>query len=83
MMGYMKRRLLTILLAAMTLALPLCSALAAADDEGVRPNVKLEGYPRVVKSEDSSTALTYILLIFIAGVCVAIMFKDAKRTHLD
>ena len=82
MMQHMKRRLLTILLAALCGILPL-SAAFAADDETVKPNVKLEGYPHPVKSDESSTALTYILLIFVAGVCVAVMFKDAKRSHLD
>ncbi len=83
MMRGMKRRLLTIFLAVMTLALPLRPAFGGADEEEQRPNVRLSGYPRSVESEKSGTALTYILLILIAGVCVAVMFKDAKRSHLD
>jgi hypothetical protein len=44
---------------------------------------RLEGYGRNVTLEGSSTALTWILLIFLTVVCVAALFKNAKRTHLD
>lgn len=81
MMGDMKRFLLILVMTIAATALPFRPAFA--DDEDAKPNVKVEGYTRPVKLEDSSTALTYILLIFIGGICVAVMFKDAKRSHLD
>lgn len=33
--------------------------------------------------EDSSTALTYFLLAGLAILAVGVMFKSARRTHLD
>ncbi len=55
----------------------------AADDEEKKPNAKYEGYKVPVKGEESSQFLTYGMLVLAAGLCVAVMFKDAKRSHLD
>src|SRR4051812_28437637 len=49
---------------------------------------RLEGYakngqPFSVTVEGGSTGLTWVLLIFLAAICVSVMFKNAKRTHLD
>jgi hypothetical protein len=49
---------------------------------------RLEGYaknaqPMSVTIEGGSTALTWLLLVFLAGICAMVMFKNAKRTHLD
>jgi len=44
---------------------------------------RLEGYAKNVTLEGGSVALTWLLMIFLAGVCLSVMFKNAKRTHLD
>jgi hypothetical protein len=49
---------------------------------------RLEGYakggqPVNVTLEGGSTALTWLLLVFLAAIAVAVLFKNAKRTHLD
>ena len=47
-------------------------------------DARLEGYGgQNVTIEGSSTALTWILFLFLAIVCVGVTFKNAKRTHLD
>jgi hypothetical protein len=46
-------------------------------------NVKGWGYDKPVAPKPSSPALNYFLLLFLGGVCAGVMFKNAKRTHLD
>ena len=55
----------------------------AADDDEERIEVREQMYPKGVKTEKGSTALTWMLLFFLAIVCVSVLFKNAKRTHLD
>ena len=31
----------------------------------------------------SGTALTWLLLVVLGGICVGVMFMNSKRTHLD
>lgn len=52
------------------------------DEKPVDP--RLEGYAKqVALPEPGSTALTWMLLIFLTLIAVAVLFKNAKRTHLD
>ena len=46
-------------------------------------DARLEGYNQTVSLEPKSTALMWMLFLFLAVVGLAVMFKDAKRTHLD
>lgn len=47
-------------------------------------DARLEGYDKInVSLAPSGTALMWLLLIFLTIVTVGVMFKDAKRTHLD
>jgi hypothetical protein len=47
-------------------------------------DARLEGYGQTnVSLPSSGTALLWILLLFLTGITVAVMFKDAKRSHLD
>lgn len=71
-------------------ALMCLTLLAAAQTASAEPqqaqheivDARLEGYDRNV-TLGSGTALTWMLLVFLAGVCVIGLFKDAKRSHLD
>lgn len=42
-----------------------------------------EGTNGVVALEDGSRALTYVALICLTALCVSVMFKNPKRSHLD
>jgi hypothetical protein len=45
---------------------------------------RLEGYTQTVRLENSgSTAPYWLLLIGLGVVALIVLFKDAKRTHLD
>jgi hypothetical protein len=58
-------------------------ALAMAEDEAKEPLARFEGFARSVKVESSSLILAWAALLLVGALCVAVLFKDAKRTHLD
>ena len=57
-------------------------AVLAQDDE-VKHDARLEGYASKVMVDSESTALMWLLLVFLSMVALGVMFKNAKRTHLD
>jgi uncharacterized membrane protein len=57
-------------------------ALAAQNDE-ITIDARAENYPRAVKVEEGSTALTWMLFVLLAAICLSVLFKNAKRSHLD
>jgi hypothetical protein len=65
------------------LAVMLSPAVALAQDEAVERDGRLEGYQTKVLVDNDSTALTWLLLVFLGMVTLGVMFKNAKRTHLD
>lgn len=82
MMTFMKQILLRLVLAAAGVVF--CpTMLLAQDDESKIYDARLEGYGSNVTLENSSTALMWLLLVVLAAICVGVMFKNAKRTHLD
>lgn len=59
-------------------------ALAKEDEETFKLEARLEGYPQsVFPPEKGGTSLTWMAMIFLAACAVAVLFKNAKRTHLD
>ncbi len=82
MMLYMKQKWIGYVLAAATLLFSPVLALAQDAEDKVY-DARLENYGGTVTLENSSTALMWLLLILLAACCVAVMFKNARRTHLD
>ena len=78
-------RALLALVVAATVALPATPAHAQDDDELETPDARYEGYAGTtnVALEPGSTAVTYLLFAGLAVLAVGVMFKDAKRSHLD
>ena len=83
MMHAMKRRFFGFILIAMSVLLIPAAALAQDAEDSKVYDARLENYASSVTLENSSTALLWILLVLMAAVCVGVMFKNAKRTHLD
>ena len=75
------RKLITALLLGLVLMFP--AKARAADDEDVKNDARTEGYQAKVQVEKSSVALMWLLFIFLAIVSLAVLFKDARRSHLD
>jgi hypothetical protein len=59
------------------------ASLLAQDAEDKIYDARLEGYGSSMTLPSSSTALMWLLLFVLAAMCVGVMFKNAKRTHLD
>ena len=83
---YIRRRRLIVASAwLLTMAATLLTPfVAVAQDEAVKNDARLEGYAqKVMVDSGDSTALSWLLLVFLAMVALGVMFKNAKRTHLD
>ena len=79
-MSVIKRRLLRMICWMMVLLSP---ALALAADDEKLPDARIQNFSKPVSVPEGGTALTWLLLIFLTIVCLAALFKNAKRTHLD
>jgi hypothetical protein len=55
----------------------------ADDDEPAEYDARVLSYSKTVDLNSGTTALTWVLLIVLSIVCLGVLFKDAKRTHLD
>lgn len=57
--------------------------LTALADDPEPYDARLLGYPQSVQLESGSTALSWLLLVVLGLLVFGVLFKDAKRTHLD
>ena len=64
-------------------AVLLSPAMALAADEDKMPDARIQNFSKPVSIPEGGTALTWLLLIFLTLICLAALFKNAKRTHLD
>ncbi|HEV7298575.1 MAG TPA: hypothetical protein VGN72_04360 [Tepidisphaeraceae bacterium] len=55
---------------------------AAPGDTETVIDARLEGYPSKVATE-GSTAVMWMLLMLLGIITLAVLFKDAQRSHLD
>jgi hypothetical protein len=77
----LRRMLIAICLAVAVVTTPMTAR--AAEDESTSYDARIEGYGQKVQLDAGSTALTWLLLVVLGVLSVAVLFKDAKRTHLD
>jgi hypothetical protein len=80
MMKRMRDRLLRLVCFVVVLLSP---AMAWAADDEKLPDARIQNYTKTVSLPEGGTSLTWLLLIFLAGICLSALFKNAKRTHLD
>jgi hypothetical protein len=84
MMAAMKYRLMALYVTvAIALAPVIALAKSAEDEETVKLEARLEGYTNTVRMTSGSTALTWLMIGFLSAMAIAVLFKNAKRTHLD
>jgi hypothetical protein len=58
-------------------------AAMAGDDDAEHYDARVQGYDPDVELKSSGTSMAWIMIIFMGVVCVSVIFKDAKRSHLD
>lgn len=64
--------------------LPAITFAAKNEEENEVLEARLEGYRTPVRlAEPGSNAFTWIILILLSMLVIGVMFKNAKRTHLD
>jgi hypothetical protein len=69
--------------ALITLIVPVLAFAQKEDENTQLKEARLEGYAFNARAPEGGPALTYLLFIFLAVLGLAVMFKNAKRTHLD
>lgn len=85
-LGRMKaaRKWITRVAAALCLCLAFAGTPAMAQtDEESDVDGRLEGYDAPVRIEKSGTTMMWALFFFLAIIGCSVLFKSAKRTHLD
>ena len=81
MMGSMRRKLLA--MAFVLLMLGVAPMSAMADDNSKSYDGRLDDYNRNVTLDSGGTALTYFIWVGLGALALIVLFKDAKRSHLD
>ena len=80
-MTHMKRKLMALAVGLTMLGAAPMSALA--DDAPKSYDGRLDDYIKNVTLDNDGTALTYFLWAALSALALGVMFKDAKRSHLD
>lgn len=87
----MMRRMRKALLTAVVL-MSLCGGAFAADDDVVPPDARTEGYHQdgvqgaptpLLITPATGTIGTWAITTLLGVVCIGVMFKNGKRSHLD
>jgi hypothetical protein len=77
-------RCLTLAAAVAPIAISAMSWAAAKTEDSPELEARFEGYKDAVRLETpGSTAPYWLLLVGLGLVCLIVLFKDAKRSHLD
>ncbi len=82
----LKRRVFSFVLSlvlAFACAAPALAAKTPEDEEADKWEARYEGYPTNVRLEKSGTAMAWFLFAFLGLMGIAVLFKNARRTHLD
>jgi hypothetical protein len=81
MMEFMRRKLLA--MAFVLLMLGVIPMSAMADDNAKSYDGRLDDYDKNVTLDNGGTALTYFIWVGLGVLGLIVLFKDAKRSHLD
>jgi hypothetical protein len=83
MMRMMRHRLIGLAIAFAAVALSPLIALGQDQPKIAPYDGRIEGYGKQLTLDAGTSALTWLLLIFLGVVCLGVLFKHARRTHLD
>jgi len=84
MRGMTRQRLFVASVSLLTTVLTPIVVLASSDEDAQPLDARLLGYKEgnAALKDASGSALTWLLCIVLAGVCVGVMFINSKRSHL-
>jgi hypothetical protein len=83
MRAAMRKYLLPAVLAIAGSGLPAAPAWAASGSDREVVDARLEGYTPDVTMQGTGTATIWFIAVGLGILCFGVMFKNAKRTHLD
>lgn len=84
MMFWMRAKLIVSVIWFVAMALSPLNALAQDQPKPIAPyDGRVEGYGKQMTLDAGTSALTWLLLIFLGVICLGVLFKHARRTHLD
>jgi hypothetical protein len=58
-------------------------ALGRDDPDAVHYDARVQGYTPDVELKSGGTGMMWVVMILLGAICVSVIFKDAKRSHLD
>jgi hypothetical protein len=64
-------------------SMPSWARAAIGDDTVEHYDARVQGYTPDVELKSGGVAMMWVLMILMMVVCVSVLFKDAKRSHLD
>jgi hypothetical protein len=71
------------LLAVLMIAAAPQSAHASSDEDETHYDARVQGYKPDVELKSGGSGGAWMMLVLMGVVCVSVIFKDAKRSHLD
>lgn len=70
--------------AVIPLLLPALALAKPTEEDSAFLEGRFDGYATPVRLTDAGTSgLTWMMFIFVSMIALAVLFKDAKRSHLD
>jgi hypothetical protein len=81
MLRLLQHRLMQVLIPLLTLAAS--PGLLLAQDDHPAHDARLENYAQSVVMDGGGTAMAWLLLVALAVLGLSVLFKDARRSHLD
>jgi hypothetical protein len=82
-LGSSVKKFVATFLLAMSLVSFMPHAAMAGDDEDSHYDARVQQYDPNVELKSSSTGGAWMMMLLMGVVCVSVIFKDAKRSHLD
>jgi hypothetical protein len=84
MMADMKHRIIMVVVTlAVLLGSPMAALARQQEDAPEILDARLEGFSKSVTLSSHSTALVWFAFLVLAFIALVVLFKNARRTHLD
>jgi hypothetical protein len=78
-----KRFAIALCLSLTLLASTPARSIAREDPDAVHYDARVQGFNPDVELKSGGTGMMWVVMILLGVICVAVIFMDAKRSHLD